>query len=106
MSCERLVVMKTAHHDAQGKPEIMRPCPRDLQLSPLIFCVRRNTQIICMVAQLIITGMNGQLCVFCGGEGYCCNCNEPRRLGTFYARFLWHRVAEMLLAMWFFLSLF
>jgi hypothetical protein len=42
---------------------------------------------------------NGQLCVFLWGEGYCCNCNELRRLGTFYARLFWHLVAEMLLAM-------
>jgi hypothetical protein len=45
---------------------ITRPCPPNSQVSPLIFCERRNTQIIYTVPQLIITGMNGQLWFFWG----------------------------------------
>jgi len=106
MSCERLVVMKTAHHHAQGKPGL---CDRVRQFASITF------NFLC--ATKYENNLNGPTVNYNGNErtvvfiffwwgGFCCNCNELGRLGIFYARIFWHSMAEMLLAMWFFLLLF
>jgi len=104
MSRERLVVMKTAHHHAQGKPGL---CDRARQFASITFnflCATKYENNLNGPA--VNYNGNERTVVFFEGGGFCCNCNERRRPGIFYARFFWHSVVEMLLATWFFLLLF